>query len=334
MGVELPHAESGDEIDFRGTKLGRAADHRQRGLTQLTPGRELYVETRSLGTGAPDVAAITFGGMPLSIRDRPDEATGIAVLHAVLDAGVTLLDTADVYCLDDKDIGHNERLFAKALKTWSGDRSTLVVATKGGMIRPGGGWEYDGRPAHLKQACDKSLKALHVDCIDLYQLHTPDPSVDFADTVGSLAELQDQGKIRWIGLSNVSVAQIEEARAIVTVVSVQNRLNPFFREAIDTGVVAHCAAEGIGFLAYSPVGGGRLNKKLPTHPTVVPIAQRLGASPHAVVLAWVMAQGPNIIPIAAGRSVETALDSTTASSLQLTDDDIAAMDQAEFSRAR
>ena len=292
------------------------------------------METRSLGPGAPDVAAVAFGGMPLSIRDRPDEATGIAVLHAVLDAGVTLLDTADVYCLDHKDIGHNERLFAKALKTWSGDRSTLVVATKGGMVRPNGGWEYDGRPAHLKQACDKSLKALHVDRLDLYQLHTPDPSVPFADTVGALAELQEQGKIRWIGLSNVSIAQIEEARAIATVISVQNRLSPFFREAIETGVIAHCAAAGIGFLAYSPVGGGRLNKKLPTHPAVVPIADRLGASPHAVVLAWVMAQGPNVIPIAAGRSVETALDSTTVSSLQLTGDDIAAIDQAEFSLAR
>jgi aryl-alcohol dehydrogenase-like predicted oxidoreductase len=280
------------------------------------------------------VAAIAFGGMPLSIRDRPDEATGIAVLHAVLDAGVNLLDTADVYCLDHKDIGHNERLFAKALKTWSGDRSNVVVATKGGMIRPNGGWEYDGRPAHLKQACERSLNALHVDCIDLYQLHTPDPSVDFGDTVGALAELQEQGKIRWVGLSNVSVAQIDEAQAIVPVLCVQNRLSPFFREAVDTGVVARCADDGIGFLAYSPVGGGRLNKKLPTHPAVVPIAERLGASPHAVVLAWVMAQGPNVIPIAAGRSVETALDSTTAPSLRLTDDDIAAIDQAEFSLAR
>jgi aryl-alcohol dehydrogenase-like predicted oxidoreductase len=272
--------------------------------------------------------------MPLSLRDRPDEATGIAVLHAVLDAGVTLLDTADVYCLDHKDIGHNERLVAKALKTWSGDRSSVVVATKGGMTRPNGGWEHDGRPAHLKQACVKSLKALGVDCIDLYQLHTPDPSVDFADSVGALAELQEQGKIRWIGLSNVSVAQIEEARAIGTVVSVQNRLSPFFREAIATAVVAHCAAEGIGFLAYSPVGGGRLNKKLPTHPVVIPIAQRLGASPHAVVLAWVRAQGPNVIPLSAGRSVETALDSTTVPSLQLTAQDTTAIDQAEFSIAR
>ena len=117
------------------------------------------METRSPGPGAPDVAAISYGGMPLSIRDRPDEATGIAVLHAVLDAGVTLLDTADVYCLDHKDIGHNERLFAKALKTWSGDRHNLVVATKGGMVRPEGGWEHDGRPAHLNQACDKSCLA-------------------------------------------------------------------------------------------------------------------------------------------------------------------------------
>lgn len=292
------------------------------------------METRSLGPGAPNVGSIVFGGMRLSIPDRPDEATSIAVLHAVLEAGVTLLDTADVYCLGDDDIGHNERLFAKALKSWSGDRSGIAVATKGGMIRPNGGWEYDGRPTHLKQACDRSLKALGVDCIDLYQLHTPDPSVDFADSVGALADLQTQGKIRWIGISNVSVAQIEEARAIVTVVSVQNRLSPFFREAVETGVVAHCAAHGIGFLAYSPVGGGRLNKKLPTHPAVVPIAQRLGASPHAVVLAWVMAQGPNVIPIVGARSVATALDSTTVPSLQLTADDIAAIDRAQFSIAR
>ncbi len=292
------------------------------------------METRSLGPGAPDVGAISFGGMPLSIRDRPDEATGIAVLHAVLDAGVTLLDTADVYCLDHRDIGHNERLFAKALKTWSGDRPNLVVATKGGMVRPKGGWEHDGRPAHLKQACDKSLKALGVDRIDLYQLHTPDPSVPFADSVGALAELQEQEKIRWIGLSNVSVAQIEEARALVTVVSVQNRLSPFFREAIETGVIAHCADHGIGFLAYSPVGGGRLNKKLPTHPVVGPMAERLGASPHAVVLAWVMAQGPNVIPIAASRSVKSALDSTTVASLKLTADDLSSIDEAGFSIAR
>lgn len=292
------------------------------------------MHTRSLGPGASDVTAIAFGGMPLSIKGRPDETTGIEVLHAVLDAGVTLLDTADVYCLDHEDIGHNERLFAKALRSWSGDRENVVVATKGGMVRPQGGWQYDGGPAHLKQACERSLQALGVDHIDLYQLHTPDPSVPFSDTIGALSELQEQGKVRWLGLSNVSVAQIEEARGMVTVVSVQNRLSPFFREAIDNGVIAHCATHGIGFLAYSPVGGGRLNKKLPAHPVVGPIAERIGASPHAVVLAWVMAQGPNVIPIAAGRSVNTALDSTTVPSLKLTLDDVAAIDQAEFSIAR
>ncbi len=291
---------------------------------------------RSLGPGAGaearDATAISFGGMPLSTQGRPDEDVGIRVIHSVLDAGVTLLDTADVYCLDQNDYGHNERLFARALSSWTGSRDDIVVATKGGMTRPKGRWERDGRPEHLKQACERSLEALGVDCIDLYQFHAPDPRVPWADSVGALARLQQEGKIKWIGLSNVTVEQIEEAGAIVQVVSVQNRLNPFFREAIDAGVVRQCADQGIGFLAYSPVGGGRLNKKLPTHSVVAPMEERLNASPHAVVAAWVMAQGPNVIVLAAGRTVEHALDSLTADVLELSADDLAAIDGAEFYR--
>ena len=292
------------------------------------------MQTRSLGPGAPDVAAVGFGGMPLSTDGRPAEALGLRVIHAVLDAGVTLLDTANVYCLDDDDIGHNERLFAKALDSWPGSLEGVVVATKGGMTRPGGQWGYDGHPDHLHHACEQSLRALGVECIDLYQFHTPDPSVPFADSVGAFARLRDEGKIRWVGLSNVTVEQIEEARSIAPVATVQNRLNPFFREAVETGVVQHCAEHGIGFLAYSPVGGGRLHKKLPSHPVVGPIAERLGASTHAVVQAWVLAQGPNVIPIPGARSVEHALDSVNAETLELTPEDLAAIDVAEFSIAR
>jgi len=290
--------------------------------------------TRPLGPGAPAVAAVGFGGMPLSIQGRPDdEAAAIRVIHAALDAGMTLLDTANVYCLDDTDIGHNERLVAKALRSWGGRRDDIVIATKGGITRPKGAWDMDGRPASLHRACEQSLQALGTDCIALYQLHRPDPNVPLADSVGALAELRREGKIRWVGLSNVSVGEIREAAAIVPIVTVQNRLNPFFREALETGVVAHCAKEGIGFLAYSPVGGGRLNQKLPHDAVLRPIAAAHGATPHAVVLAWVLAQGPTVIVIPGARTVEHATDSAAAAHLVLSPAELASIDAAEFSRA-
>jgi aryl-alcohol dehydrogenase-like predicted oxidoreductase len=254
--------------------------------------------------------------MPLSTAGRPDEAEAVRVIHAALDAGVRLLDTADVYCLSDEDLGHNERLMARALREWSGPRDEVIVATKGGMTRPQGSWDRNGRPEHLRRACDRSLRALGVDRIDLYQFHTPDPRVPFGESVGMLAELQQAGKVRWVGLSNVSVDQVNAARRHLEVVTVQNRLNPFFREALTEGVVAHCEHLGIGFLAYSPVGGGRLNKKLPAHPVVTSIAKRHGASPHAVVLAWVLEQASNVIVIPGARTVAHALDSVAAGELR------------------
>jgi aryl-alcohol dehydrogenase-like predicted oxidoreductase len=291
------------------------------------------MRTRTLGPGAPAVSVLGFGGMPLSIPGRPaDEADAVRVIHAALDGGVTLLDTADVYCLDEADIGHNERLIARALATWGGDRAGVVVATKGGITRSGSAWGVDGRPEHLRAACERSLRALGVDCIDVYQHHRPDPAVPFMDSVGALAELQRAGKVRWIGLSNVSVEQIEAAAREVAVVTVQNRLNPFFREAIETGVIAHCARHGIGFLAYSPVGGGRLNRKLPEHPAALAVARRHGISPHAAVIAWCLAQGRTVIPIPGARTVAHALDALTAD-LDLPAEDIAAITAAEFSRA-
>lgn len=291
------------------------------------------MNTRPLGPGAPHVGAVGFGGMPLSLAGRPPEAQAILVIHAALDAGMTLIDTADVYCLDDNDIGHNERLVAKALVAWSGDRDSIVVATKGGMSRPGGRWEYNGRPDHLRAACERSLKALGVERIDLYQFHVPDPDVPFTDSVGALAELQREGKVRWVGLSNVSVPQIETARGLVEVLTVQNRLNPFFREALETDVVKYCSDNGIGFLAYSPVGGGRLNKKLPGHPVVRRIAERKGVSAHAVVLAWVLSRGPTVIVIPGARTVAHALDSAGVADVTLEDEERQAIDDAEFSTA-
>ncbi len=291
------------------------------------------MKTRPLGAGPPAVTAVGFGAMPLSISDRPDEAQGIQVIHSALDAGMTLVDTADVYCLDDDNIGHNERLIAKALAAWSGDRDSIVVATKAGLTRPGGRWETDGRPAHVRAACERSLKALGVDRIDLYQFHAPDPEVPFTDSVGVFADLQQEGKVRWVGLSNVSVDEIEAARDIVEVATVQNRLNPFFNESPHDGVVKYCNENGIGYLAYSPVGGGRLNKKLPGHPVLQPIAEAHGASAHSVVLAWVAARAPNVIVIPGARTVEHVLDSAASAELVLSPEELQAIDEGEFSTA-
>ena len=161
------------------------------------------MKTRPLGSSGLTVGAVGLGGMYLSIRERPSEEDAIRTIHASLDAGITLIDTADVYCLDQRDIGHNERLIARALR----DRAHggVVVATKGGLERPNGAWTRNARPAHLREACERSLEALGVQRIDVYQLHAPDPRVPFADSVGELAKLRSEGKIAHVALSNVSV---------------------------------------------------------------------------------------------------------------------------------
>jgi aryl-alcohol dehydrogenase-like predicted oxidoreductase len=287
---------------------------------------------RTIPLATTSVSVIGYGGMHLSLTDRPPETDGIRVIHAALDAGMTLIDTADAYCLDALETGHNERLIARALREWPGPREAVLVATKGGIVRGGGRWDRDGRPEHLRAACDASLRALGVPAIGLYQLHAPDPAVPFEESVGALAGLERSGKVRWIGLSNVSVEQIQRAERIVPIASVQNRLNPYFREALTEGVVEYCATRGIVFLAYSPTGGGRLTRKLPDHPTLVDIARRTGASPHAVCLAWVLAQGKSVLAIPSARRVDHARDSASAAELRLSPEDLAAITRASFDR--
>ena len=285
-----------------------------------------------LGPTKEQISAIGFGGMPLSIQGRPPEDAGRRVLNDAIDAGMTFIDTADVYCLDDSDIGHNERLIASVLRERS-DRESIRVATKGGLRRPRGAWTNDASPKQLRAACERSLRALETDQLFLYQLHAPDPTVPFEKSVETLAELQRAGKCRFVGLSNVSVAQIEAASRIIEVVSVQNRLNPYFREAMETGVVAECERRGITFLAYSPVGGGRLAKKLGKFPVLQEIASRHGVSVHAVTLAWVRMKGATVVPIPAATKSEHATDSARSITLTLSPDEVAAIDDAEFSRA-
>lgn len=288
---------------------------------------------RTIPLATTAVSVIGYGGMHLSLADRPTERDAIRVIHAALDAGMTLIDTADAYCLDASETGHNERLIARALKEWRGPAGSVLVATKGGIVRDGGRWDRNGRPAHLRKACDASLKALGVEQIGLYQFHAPDPAVPFEESVGALAELQRAGKVRWIGLSNVSVDQIRVAQAIAPVASVQNRLNPYFREALNGGVVAYCVAERIAFLAYSPTGGGRLTLKLPSHPALAAIGARVGATAHAVCLAWVLAQGATVVAIPSARKVAHAVDSASAAGLALSAADLHAIDAAVFDKS-
>ncbi len=280
-----------------------------------------------LGTTQEEIPLIGFGGMPLSIKGRPDEEQGRRVLHAAIDAGMTLVDTADVYCLDDDDIGHNERLVASV----ANGRDGVRVATKAGLRRPNGAWVNDGSPAHIRKACEQSLRSLQTDRIWLYQFHAPDPHVAFEKSVEAFAELHREGKFLHFGVSNVSVKQLDAASRILPVQSVQNRLNPYFRESID--VAQECARRNITFLAYSPVGGGRLAKKLPQFEVLQEIARAREASVHAVTIAWVRAQGETVVPIPAARKVEHALDSAKAADLTLTPVELRRIDEFDFDRS-
>jgi aryl-alcohol dehydrogenase-like predicted oxidoreductase len=280
--------------------------------------------TRRLG--GLRVSAIGLGEMQLSLAGRPDEAQAIRTVHAALDAGATLIDTADAYCVDESDMGHGERLVAKALAAWPGDPDRVLVATKGGHTRPGGRWDLDGRPEYLRQACEASLRALGVEAIGLYQFHRPDPKVPFAESVGALAELKAAGKVRLVGLSNVSVDQIDQARELVEVASVQNEFSPRFRRS--EGELAFCAAQGVAFLPWSPLGGiGRGRDLGGRHRAFAEVAEAHGVSPQRVALAWELAKAPVVIPIPGASRPETISDSLAAASLRLSDDDLARLDR-------
>lgn len=281
--------------------------------------------TRRLG--GLQVSAIGLGEMPMSLAGRPDEAQSVRTIHAALDAGVTLIDTADAYCIDESEFGHGERLVARALTAWPGDRDRVLVATKGGHTREGDEWYLDGRPEHLRQACEASLRALGVEAIGLYQFHRPDPKVPFAESVGAMAELKAAGKVRLVGLSNVSVDQIKQARQLVQVASVQNEFSPRFRRS--EGELAFCAAEGIAFLPWSPLGGiGRGRDLGGRHRVFGEVAEAHGVSAQQVALAWQLAKAPAVIPIPGSSRPETITDSAAAASLRLSDDELARLDQA------
>ncbi|MGH3276929.1 MAG: aldo/keto reductase [Streptosporangiaceae bacterium] len=257
-----------------------------------------------LGLGAMRITGAGIWGEPVS-RDR-----AMAALRRAVDLGVNFIDTADSYGPQV-----SENLIAETLHPYPDD---LVIATKGGFLRPGPGrWEADGRPEHLREACEGSLRRLRLEQIPLYQFHTPDRKVPIAESIGALAELKKEGKIRHIGVSNMTEPQLREAQAITPVVSVQNRYNVTDRS--HQGVADLCAQEELVFIPWAPIQNTDRNV------AVLAAAQRHGVSPHQVVLAWLLTQSPQMLPIPGSGSPEHVQENVAAAGLELTPEEIAAI---------
>lgn len=278
--------------------------------------------------GDRSVSAIGLGGMPMSIEGRPDEARSIRTIHAALDAGVTLIDTADAYHLDPTDIGHNELLIAKALRLAGKGPDDVLVATKGGHRRPGdGSWYVQGGADYLKKACEASLQRLDVEAIGLYQFHRPDPQVPYEESVGAIRDLLDEGKILLAGISNANPEQIRLAQEVLggRLVSVQNQFSPAFRSSEPE--LELCAELGIAFLPWSPLGGiSRAGDLGGRHAAFAEVAAEHGVSPQQVCLAWELAKSEVVIPIPGASRPESITDSVRAAELELSAEELARLD--------
>jgi aryl-alcohol dehydrogenase-like predicted oxidoreductase len=286
-------------------------------MAKLSTGNQA-VTTLDLG-GDLTVHRLGFGAMRITGRgiwgEPPDHDEAIAVLRRAVELGVNFIDTADAY-----GPYVSERLIAEALHPYPDD---LVIATKGGLLRSGPGqWPTDGRPDHLREACDGSLERLQVDQIPLYQLHRPDPKVPFEDSVGTLAELKDEGKIRHIGLSNVTEAQLDTAMRLTPIVSVQNRYSAADRSS--EAMLDRCETESIAFLPWAPIEAGSIDRQS----AVARIAKAHDATPHQVALAWLLARSPVMLPIPGTGSVAHLEANMHAASLRLAPEEVAELNAA------
>ena len=285
------------------------------------------MQTRKLGPFT--VSAIGLGAMPVSMNnDRvyPEESQAIAMMHAALDAGITLMDTADIYSPSWDTMGHNELIVGKAVASWGGSRDDIVIATKGGITRSEGEtWGRDASMPYLRSAVEKSLRNLGVDEIDLYQWHRPDRSMVYADAIANFKALKDEGLIRAVGISNANVEEIEIAVDVLGpdgLVSVQNEFSPKFRCSADE--LDYCAERGIAFLPWSPLGGtgGAAHDVGDQFAVFAEIGADHGVSPQQVVLAWELSLSEVVIPIPGARRPESIIDSAKAADLVLSSDEL------------
>jgi aryl-alcohol dehydrogenase-like predicted oxidoreductase len=282
------------------------------------------VQLRKLGPFG--VYPIGLGAMPFSMGDneRPTVEQAVATVHAALDAGVTFIDTADIYAPSWDTMGHNEEIVAKALASYGSDVDHIIVGTKGGITRgPGETDGRDGSITYLRRAVEASLRALRRDTIDLYQWHRPDRSMVYGEAIANFKTLQDEGKIRAIGISNANVEEIDVAVEVLGrggLASVQNEFSPRFRCSRDE--LEHCADLGVAFLPWSPLGGtGKASKSVGDRYTVFrDVGAELDVSPQQVVLAWELSLGDHVIPIPGASRPQSIVDSVRAASLELGSD--------------
>lgn len=281
------------------------------------------------------VSAIGLGAMPLSMnndREFPSLEDAVATVHAALDAGVTLIDTADIYAPAWDQMGHNERIVAEALRTWGGDASTIFVTTKGGITRSEGEvWGRDGSEAYLRSAVEKSLAILGVDQVELYQYHRPDRSRVYGDIMRALKSLKDDGLVRAIGISNASVEEIQIAIDVLgegNLASVQNEFSPKHPGSIDE--LLFCGERGIAFLPWSPLGGtgGGARTVGDRFSAFREVGEEHGVSPQQAVLAWELALGAHVIPIPGARRAASITDSAKAADLELTADEVTRLSES------
>jgi aryl-alcohol dehydrogenase-like predicted oxidoreductase len=280
---------------------------------------------RTRRIGDTEVSAIGLGGMPLSLKGRPDEQRAIATIHAALDAGITFIDTADAYSADDKDFGHNESLIARALASYGSP--DVLIATKGGHTRTSdGGWGLNGTVSYLKKACEASLKRLGVEAIGLYQFHRPDPRTPIEESVSAIRDLLDEGKIQYAGVSNFNPAQIRSANSILggRLVAVQNQFSPAYRSSEPE--LELCAELGIAFLPWSPLGG--IGKAGGLGSAFAEVGAAHGVSPQQACLAWMLAKADVVIPIPGSSRPESIGDSAKAADLVLSPEEVKKLDNA------
>jgi aryl-alcohol dehydrogenase-like predicted oxidoreductase len=281
------------------------------------------------------VSAIGLGAMPLSMnndKQYPSFEDAVATVHAALDAGVTLIDTADIYAPDGEEMGHNERIVAEALRTWDGDASSIFVATKGGItLGEDGSKGRDGSAEYLRSAAEKSLDILGVDQIELYQYHRPDRSRVYGDIIAGLKALQDDGLVRAIGISNASVEEIQIAIDVLgdgNLASVQNEFSPKHPGSIDE--LRFCGQHGIAFLPWSPLGGtgGGARQVGDRFSAFRDVGEAHGVSPQQAVLAWELALGSHVIPIPGARRAASIIDSAQAANLELSADEVTRLSES------
>lgn len=290
------------------------------------------MKIKQLGNTGVEISGLGLGAMPMSLSGRPPEAEAIQTIHRALALGITLIDTADSYCLDESDKHHNEQLICKALQQYDGDTSKIFIVTKGGLMRPNGDWVPNGNPDHLRQTIQASFEALGGEKpIDLWLYHSPDPNYSIKESLTPAQEAVAAGLIRFVGVSNFSVNQIKQARDVVDIVAVENQYNLWHRNPELDGVLEYCEQEALTFIPWSPlggVGGKRRTSNLNALPILTELAAAKGVSIYCILLAWLQAKSPVIVPVVGARKASSIEDSVRSVAVQLSDAEIQQIDNS------